>query len=98
MPSRSEEKTTIKRRFNRFHRKNRHIFELFVTFARQLMATRRRGSAKLILERMRWEAFVGTENDNLKIENDFSSRYARLAMRKYPELKGFFHTSKLRAE
>ena len=89
---------TIAAQFNEFHLDNPHVYDLFVRFARELKAAGRRGSSKLIFERLRWEfAISTTSSDEFKLNNNFTSQYARLAMALEPDLAGFFATRRLRS-
>ena len=38
-----------------------------------------------------------TDRDGFKLNNNFTSRYARLIEREHPELRGFFRKRRLRA-
>lgn len=91
-------KPTIQERFERFHAENPHVYEMFVRFARQLRARRARGSAAMIFERMRWETAITTNDPHFKLNDQYTSRYARLAMAQEPDLAGFFEIRELRSE
>ena len=98
-PSQMDESKTIQARFEKFHRKNPHVFYLYKKFALELRATgRAKCGISLITERIRWEVFTTTEGEEFKICNDFRSRYARKLMREVPELSGFFSVKQLRTE
>jgi hypothetical protein len=90
-------KPTIQERFERFHAENPHVYEMFVRFARQLRARRARGSAAMIFERMRWETAITTSDPHFKLNDQYTSRYARLAMAQEPDLAGFFEVRELRS-
>jgi len=48
------------------------------------------------MQRVRWHMEIETRSDDgFKINNDFSSRYARRIMEQEPDLKGFFVTRRL---
>lgn len=86
----------IQRNFERFHQDNPHVYALFDRFARELMARGQHGSAKLIFERIRWEMRITTATDQpVKLNNNYSSRYARLWERRNPHHEGFFRTRRL---
>lgn len=87
----------IQEDFDVFHRENPHVFQFFDLFARQMMARGfTHGSAKLILERIRWELHVEQQSDKPpKLNNNYSSRYARLWEDTFPEYRGFFRKRKL---
>ena len=82
--------------FERFHAENPEIFKSFAKLALEVKARGKRVGSKLIMERLRWDYIMTTDGDEFKINNNYSSRYARLAMETYPELEGFFQTRELR--
>ena len=89
---------TIDERFEEYHARNPLVFKLFEKFAREIwMAGHSRYSAKAIIERVRWEVYVKTKEESFKINNNFTSRYARLLVKKHPEFEGFFEMRELRA-
>ncbi len=90
---------TLSARFETFHRENPRVYALLVRFARQLQARGyEHAGMKAIWERMRWEMGLETiDPDGFKLNNDFTSRYARLIMANEPELDGFFRTRRLTA-
>lgn len=89
----------IQEDFERFHAHNPRVYRLFDRFTRECIAKgQRRGSAKAIFERIRWEYQVELR-DSLatvpKLNNNYTSRYARLWCEFNPEHKGFFRKRKL---
>ena len=72
---------SINAQFTRFDRKHPEVYTLFKRYARMLLdAGQRRGSADMILHRLRWETSVGASRRHgarYKLNNIFSSRYAR---------------------
>lgn len=86
-------KDPIQEAFEEFHQKNPKVYELFVRFARMLKGKGiTRASAKLIVERIRWEIYLETSDKEFKINNNYTSRYARLAMEEHQDLASFFET------
>ena len=83
---------SVEDRFWTFHLANPNIFKLFIRFAREAKQVgHQQYSARAIFHRVRWETTVVTNNSGgFKINNDYSSRYARLAMSKHLDLSGFF--------
>lgn len=81
---------SIEAAFHRFNLENPHVRILFCGFAFELLLRGRSGSAKLIFERMRWEYLINTTDVEFKLNNNYTSRMARLAMETYPSLQGFF--------
>jgi len=90
---------TIQERFEEYHHENPRVFELVVRFARQ---ARDAGHAtygiKSIWERVRWHMSIETQDpDGWKLNNNYTSRYARLVMDECPDLDGFFNTRELQS-
>ena len=82
-------------RFFRFVENNPHVLRRFVQLALELQATGvERYGAKAIWETLRYEA-LRTRGETIKLNNNYVSRLARLAMATEPRLKGFFETREL---
>lgn len=93
LPQEPDMTGTIEAEFRAFHAANPKVYDLFVQFARELQAAgKKRGGAKLIMERIRWEVYISLTNaaDDFKLNNNYTSRYARKAMNEHTELRGFF--------
>lgn len=91
---------TIQRRFEEFHRLNPRVYELLARFAKQLRERGyRHAGIKFLVERVRWEIMMTTADpaSEFKINNNYTSRYARLLMLNEPSLRGFFELRRLRA-
>jgi hypothetical protein len=88
---------TIQERFEKFHAENPHIYHYFVLYARQAKAAGyEHYGCHAIMQRVRWHMEIETRSDDgFKINNDFSSRYARRIMEQEPDLKCFFVTRRL---
>ena len=90
--------TNIEDRFKEFHLNHPHIFNLFCHFALQVKERGKKIGAKAIAERMRWEIyFERAEWEEYKINNNYISRYARLAVEKYPDLITVFNFRSLKS-
>lgn len=91
---------SIQDRFEEFHLNNPRIYALIVRFSREaLLAGRQHYGMKAIFERIRWHIFVETRSeDDFKLCNDFTSRYARLVMEQEPDLVDFFELRGLKSE
>lgn len=90
--------TKLDARFEKFHKDNPKIMELFLHFARQAKDSGlKRMGAKAIMERIRWHISVDTIGSDFKCNNSYTSRYARLAVKEIPELKGLFEMRELRS-
>ena len=84
--------------FAEYHAKNPQVFELFKKFSRQVRdAGHKHFGAKAIMERIRWEAALQTNDpDGFKVNNNFTSRYVRLLEKECPEFQGFFRKRALK--
>jgi len=90
----------IQSRFDDFDRAHPEVFRLFRFFAHMLKQKgKERFSADAILHRIRWEFAVNMECDGgFKVNNDFSSRYARKLISEDPAFDGFFELRRLKAQ
>lgn len=90
----------IDERFVEFHHSNPHVYRHLVGLARQWRdAGHRTCSMKMLFEVLRWDAGVRTSSaDGLKLNNDFTSRYARLIAANEPDLAHLFERRCLAAE
>ena len=86
--------------FERFHRDNPLIYRQFCVM---VVEAKRKGwtrwSADAIFHVLRWEFWGPPEaGEDHALNNDFTSRYARLYMAQHPGGRGFFEVRKLRAK
>ena len=86
--------------FATYHDANPHVFKLFRKYA---LEARSRGfryyGAKAIMELVRWEISTTTKDvDGFKINNNYTSRYARLLEQVDPSFVGFFRKRELKSE
>ena len=88
---------TIQERFAAFDRANPHVYRLLVRFAFEAKARRTRYSLKALFERIRWHVQIETGGEEFKLNNLYTSRYARKLIAEYPEFEGFFETRELKA-
>ena len=79
--------TQLEKDFEEFDNDNPGVWTLFVQFTNQLIAAgRRRLSASLIIERIRWESYITTmERHGYKINNNFTAYYARKFNQTFPD-------------
>lgn len=90
---------SIREGFERFHKENPQIFSEFEKeVLRALSKGRKRVSAKLIINWIRWNVFVNSSDENFKINDAMISYYAREFVRKHPHHKDVFEFRKLRNE
>lgn len=82
--------------FEAFDAAHPEVYTHFKFFANtMLMKGFDHGSAKLIMERIRWEMGVELNRDPVKLNNNYSSRYARKFEAEFPHCDGFFRKRKL---
>lgn len=95
----TEAQRTITTRFLAFHAENPEVYRRLRLFARQAKrAGARRIGMKLLWERLRWYSRVETKGEEpFQLNNDFTSRYARLLEKQEPDLAELFETRELRA-
>lgn len=93
------EELSIEERFERFHADNPHVYENLKLLALQLKRRegKRKVGMKMLFEVLRYEYRLQTRGDKFKLNNDYTSRYARLMMKQEPELANFFYTRELRS-
>lgn len=92
-----DEDPSIQAAFEKFHAAHPDVFALFEKYADQLrVAGRNSYGAKAILERIRWDYATSGRDVEFKINNNFTSRYARLLIAKRPEFQMFFEMRTLK--
>lgn len=86
--------------FQDFHEKHPEVYDHLVGLARGAIARgRKKIGMKQLFEVLRWERFMKgmpAEGQDFKMNNNYTSRYARLIMSKEPDLVGVFNTRELR--
>lgn len=87
-------------KFQEFHKNNPHVYDILVRLARQAKKTGKiKMSVVLLVQVARWELMFTTKSDDgYKINNSFTSRYARLIMENEEDLDGFFEIRQLARE
>lgn len=94
----AQARLSIEEQFQAFHSANPQVYELLRSLALQMVrAGRERIGAKMLWERLRWEYALATTGDAYKLNNNLTSRYARLLMEREPVLAGAFETRELRS-
>jgi hypothetical protein len=88
---------TIDERFAAFHAANPHVYRNLVTLARDLHQDGRRVGMKMLFEVLRWQHLRTTGDQGFTLNNDFSSRYARLIAEREADLADAFELRVLRA-
>ena len=94
-------KPSIQVQFQRFHAKHPEVYEGLVRLARQ-WRSRYRGpwSVDAAYHVLRFQTVMAGQPDpdeDYKLNNNYTSRYARLIMDTCPDLEGVFETRKLRS-
>tara|TARA_R110000744_G_scaffold206864_1_gene325498 strand:+ start:938 stop:1243 length:306 start_codon:yes stop_codon:yes gene_type:complete len=91
---------TIKDSFDNFHLTNPQVYSIFEAKAfTAIRMGKTKMSSKLILNVIRWEAFIQTTDPNstYKINDAYTSHYARLFAEKNPAHADVFNYRALRA-
>lgn len=85
--------------FLTYHHENMWIWQGFKAKALELRSSgRRHFGAKAIMESLRYEYCLANPDKDFKINNNYTSIYARVAAARVPELKEFFEVRELTAE
>ena len=94
----ADEKPSYGYRFRQFCRDNPHVERLFVQLARDAKLKGKRVGIKTLFEVVRWHCMIKTTDttSSYKLNNDYCSRYARLIMLKYSDLRNMFELRQLR--
>lgn len=88
-------------RFERFHIHNPDFWHLFCKFTDRMRQVKPQYAVASIFERARWELDLittNTDDDSLKLNNDFKAYYARMYLVTHPNAKGFFELRKLTSQ
>jgi len=90
---------SIREGFNKFNKENPQIFKAFEQQVfKAINKGRKKISAKLIINWIRWNEFLRSSDENFKINDAYQSYYARYFIEQYPEYLGIFEFRKLRNE
>jgi len=82
---------SLAERFSAFHEANPHVYSGLRDLALQLKRRgRERYGLKGLFEILRWRHALETTDADFKLNNSYTSLYARLLMANEPELDGFF--------
>lgn len=94
-----EPQQTISERFEEFHRLNGWVYTALETLAADWLAHgHRKVGVKALFEVIRWQFGRTTTGDQgFRMNNDFTSRYARLLIERNPEWENAIETRSLRA-
>lgn len=86
---------TIQERFEDFHRKNPWVYQALRHFMAEAVRHRKKVGVKALFERLRWDVLMTTDATDFKLNNVFTSRYARLLDVEFP---GVLELRRLRSE
>jgi hypothetical protein len=89
---------SIEERFENFHANNPHVYELLVSLARKAKARGRdKIGMKMLYEVARWHFYLNANSEeDYALNNDYTSRYARMIADKEPDLTEMFEFRKLK--
>lgn len=90
---------SIQTRFEDFHHDNPQVLLELERLAEQwFSAGHLKCGLKMLWEVLRWELGLRTRGDDgFRLNNNFTSRYARLLVERHPEWDGRIETRELRA-
>ena len=91
---------TLELRFNAFHAAHPEVYRELCRLARIAKAKgKKRIGIGLLFEVMRWQRIIESlpgEAEDFKLNNNYRSRYARLIMRREPDLNGIFEVREMK--
>lgn len=84
--------STIAERFEVFERENPHVYRTLVRLAREWVEQtgRRKIGTKALFEVARWQLAIATSDPDFRLNNSYTPYFARLIMRREPDLDGIF--------
>ena len=89
---------TIQEKFEEFNNKNPLVYALFKQQVQKAISRgKKKLSAKTILGYIRWNLTLETTGDEFKINDIYTSRYARKYINEFPEQKEIFELRNLRS-
>lgn len=90
---------SIQARFEAFHQTNPHVYAALEEMSQQLHDRgRERIGIELLFAQLRWQSLIATSGDEFKLNDHFTSRYARLLIQNHPEWTGLFEMRALRTK
>ena len=99
LPPEADRPPTIQEDFERFHAAHPNVYDGLVRLTRSgVAAGATRLGMKQLFEVLRWErtlAGLPAEDEAFKLNNNYTSRYARLVMEREPDLDGIFATREI---
>jgi hypothetical protein len=101
---------SIQEAFEKFDKQNNHVYLLFKRYTREAIVRKKawttkgldpnfKTSAKLIINRIRWEIYFETNSqDGFRINDAFACHYARKFAADFPDFKEIFNYRELRSK
>lgn len=89
---------TLDEQFVGFHVDNPHIYRRLEGIISGWLGTHDRVGVKMAWEVLRWQTGVKTTGIPFRLNNNFTSRYARLIIAAHPEWKGRILTRELKTK
>lgn len=90
---------SIRESFEKFNKDNPLVYDTFRQMAlKAINSGRTKLSSKMIVNVIRWEVYLETNDANFKINDSFTSYYARHFIAEFPQHVDKFATRKLRNE
>ncbi len=90
---------TIRESFIEFNKNNPEVLKKFTNMALgAIRKGRTKLSSKLIINVIRWEYYMKTDDANFKINDAYHAYYGRLFAREHPQYRDYFTFRKLRTE
>ena len=98
-PATPDDASRIDREFKMFHRDNPHVYVELVRLAREAVSRgHKRIGVKMLWEVLRWHFWLNTKtDDDFTLNNNYTSRYARLIMATEADLRSVFELRMLRS-
>jgi len=89
---------SIAEAFREFHSGNPIIYELFKSYAlRAIDKGKRKASAKMLINAIRWEHYLETTSEDYRINDAFTAYYAREFNKDFPEYEYLFELRRIRS-
>lgn len=87
-------------KFEQFHEENQAVYAAMVALSRQWVGRtgRRKLGINSLIERVRWEIALRTNDPDFKINNNHAPFYSRLIMRQEPDLADLFDVRRSAAD
>jgi hypothetical protein len=93
----SRREDAIDRDFAAFHAENPHVMTELVRLTREARSRGlRRVGIKMLFEVVRWDHALRTSGAPFRLNNNYTSRYARAIMAAHPDLDGVYEIRELR--